>query len=303
MLKPCSKSTTAIATVCGWCGFLSACAPLIAKTLRRYFPLRHRFCLACFVGTLCATAISVQKFAWIMSTSPLNVNPSRKEVWTANFERIKEFYHQHGHLTLPTDDPEYLRMAQWLTYQRHQTKKLDRDQLKRLESINYKSTRVYRKGDEIEWEAKFHKLKNLCGDDPNRTVKDHAIACWLSRQRRLFQNNLLDPVRQQKLSSVGIDLTLKKRQSKVDSKRNQERWQSQYEKLKEYHQAHGNCNVPRNWSNDRSLGIWVFNQRRLYLQASKGNGTMDLTRIQKLEEIGFEWVRKKSHKEETDRQK
>lgn len=68
---------------------------------------------------------------------PLMVYPSKEEGWTEKFQKLKAFYEEHGHLALPRNDPESLRLAEWLTYQRHQYKALRKDQLERLESINY----------------------------------------------------------------------------------------------------------------------------------------------------------------------
>jgi hypothetical protein len=81
----------------------------------------------------------------------VTVHPSREEAWSENFRLVKEFYDAKGHLTLPRDDPQSLRLTQWLTYQRHQSKGLKKDQLERLESINYNDLPVYREDDEKEW--------------------------------------------------------------------------------------------------------------------------------------------------------
>jgi hypothetical protein len=68
---------------------------------------------------------------------PLNltVNPSKQEVWSKNFQEIKEFYEENGHLALPRVD-KYSRLSNWLTYQRHGVTSLRKDQLELLESIN-----------------------------------------------------------------------------------------------------------------------------------------------------------------------
>jgi hypothetical protein len=68
---------------------------------------------------------------------PLNltVNPSKQEVGSKNFQEIKEFYEENGHLTLPRVD-KYSRLSNWLTYQRHGATSLRKDQLELLESIN-----------------------------------------------------------------------------------------------------------------------------------------------------------------------
>jgi hypothetical protein len=78
-----------------------------------------------------------------MVMHPLKVNSSQEEVWSEHFQKIKEFYEEKGHLSIQRKDPEILRLAQWLTYQRHQYKALRKDQLERLESINYNAVPMY----------------------------------------------------------------------------------------------------------------------------------------------------------------
>lgn len=215
------------------------------------------------------------------SASGLLFYPSKEEVWSANFEKIKEFYHTHGHLTLPRDNPESARLSQWLTYQRHHSKTLRKDQVEKLESINYKNTPVRRPGDDIDWEAKFNRVKEQ--HDGGDSINDRALACWLSRQKRKMRNNLLDPKRKEKLHSIGIGSTPLK---KVVRQNKSEQWNSNYEKLKEYHSLHGDSNVPRNWKVDRSLGMWVSNQRRQFV-----TGSMSSERAEKLAQLQFEWKR------------
>jgi hypothetical protein len=48
--------------------------------------------------------------------------------------------------------------------------------------------------------------------------------------------------------------------------------------------AHGHCNVPSSYREDRSLAIWVFNCRR-----QRKQGTLAAVRIERLDAIGFSW--------------
>jgi hypothetical protein len=229
-----------------------------------------------------------------MATPPLTlkVNPSREEVWSKNLQQIKEFYEKNGHLTLPRTDPEYARLSNWLTYQRRHHKTLRKDQLERLESINYKTAPIHREGDDIKWEVKYNRLKQVYDEtgDVNFKVKDRALCSWLSKQKRLLRNNKLDPSRQAKLGKLGIWLSTMKGQhgrKKPKSKLFDAQWQSQFEKLKVYHRIKGDCNVPKRWKEDPLLGTWFSNQRMQYRQMKAGEADMDPDRIHKLEQLGF----------------
>jgi hypothetical protein len=223
-----------------------------------------------------------------IATPPLQGNPSREEVWSRNFKKIKEFYAETGHLSLPRDVPEYANLCQWLTYQRHRSNTLRKEQLEQLESINYKTVTLHRDRDDSEWEVKYKRLKELY--DKTGIVKishDAALSSWLSRQRHLFKINQLESTRRERLEELGITNTHARKRHK--SKKLEAQWQAQLEKLADYKRINGDCNVPHHYENDRSLGIWVSNQRRKYTQMKDGKTVMDPNRMEKLEELGFEW--------------
>ncbi len=75
-------------------------------------------------------------------------------------------------------------------------------------------------------------------------------------------------------------------------------WMAQYNLLKSFKEEHGHCHVPMHWKDDRKLGHWVNNQRQLYRKYKSGLPTsMNESRIELLEEIGFAWVLGKDWKE------
>ena len=229
------------------------------------------------MGTLASTSASTM------------VNPSRDEEWDRNFRLVKKFYDEHGHLTMPRNNSNFLRLTQWLTYQRHQAKRLKKHQLRLLESIRYNNVPIFREEDEKEWLFKFEEWKNNSSED--RSVKSknaHSIACWLSRQKKLDCLGLLKSERRDLLISSGA-LTRRKHRKQGESSMQREQWLSQFAQLEKYRQVHGHCNVPKRWKNNLSLGIWVFNQRRKYKDMQDGIAEMPKYRIDKLEEIGFQW--------------
>jgi hypothetical protein len=155
---------------------------------------------------------------------------------------------------------------------------------------------LYRQNkDEDEWQAKYNRLKR-CYDETGGgkiRVEERDLFCWLSRQKRLLRNELLGPTRRESLREIGRidDSSTSKCCGRKKFKRQQfdEKWQSQFENLKEYHPTKGNSNVPQQWKEDRSLGTWVCNQRKKYKLMKTGVADMDPERVQKLESLGFEW--------------
>lgn len=239
------------------------------------------------------------------------VNPSREEVWWANFDAVKRFYNEYKHLTIPDK-----RLSGWLTYQRHHAKTLSQDKLDALESIDYKSVKVHRECDEREWEANFNQLISASSS----TKKTRKNQLWLARQRRLAASNRLSATRKERLLEHGIDLQsqycgkcgmqrpitttpAEKEEGgeastpvptpttvRRPSKSNEAKWMEKFTKLLKYREKHGDCNVPVRFAEDPSLGHWVFNQRRLFREVKPdGRSKLPTNRINKLEEIGFQW--------------
>lgn len=60
-------------------------------------------------------------------------------------------------------------------------------------------------------------------------------------------------------------------------------WTTMFRQLREYKIMHGDCRVPRNFSANRKLAMWVKNNRKLKVTNSKPE------RIIKLDSIGFYW--------------
>jgi hypothetical protein len=89
---------------------------------------------------------------------------------------------------------------------------------------------------------------------------------------------------------------MSQQQEKKISKKMEEKWQSQFEKLKEYRRIKCNCNVPRAWKENPSLGSWVNNQRMQYTKIKNGMAVMEPGRMQELEQLGFEWSSLMSNK-------
>mmetsp|Transcript_26733 Transcript_26733/g.32420 ORF Transcript_26733/g.32420 Transcript_26733/m.32420 type:complete len:371 (+) Transcript_26733:152-1264(+) len=87
--------------------------------------------------------------------------------------------------------------------------------------------------------------------------------------------------------------------SSISSRRDQclkDSWTERYTQLKEFNIREGHSNVPFRFKENRSLGIWVSNQRKAYHRYMNGQSS-HLTQgtIEKLEEIGFIWHVKEDH--------
>ena len=71
--------------------------------------------------------------------------------------------------------------------------------------------------------------------------------------------------------------------------------------LEAYKEEHGHCNVPQGWERDPKMANWVHNQKKQFSSRNKNkHSTMTDERIGKLEDIGFEWRRKKETQGNSD---
>ena len=59
-------------------------------------------------------------------------------------------------------------------------------------------------------------------------------------------------------------------------------WRAHYDELVTYKDQHGDCNVSQSDETNKSLGIWVKNQRTAYR-----NGKLSEERVRLLNDIGF----------------
>ena len=69
-----------------------------------------------------------------------------------------------------------------------------------------------------------------------------------------------------------------------------------------YRQQHGNCNVPKRYTENIALGNWINYQRREYKKYKRGSKSyMTEERIAKLEKVGFAWSLANRHLSWDDR--
>ena len=130
-----------------------------------------------------------------------------------------------------------------------------------------------------DWFDELKAYKSANGDClvPTETKLGH----WVSKQRsRLLgktDKSKTDIARIEELDSIEFIWDVLEYQ-----------WNQKYNELKQYKSLHGNCNVR---ASQGELGIWVNNNRRQYRLLMDGlHSHMTQDRIDKMNEIDFEWV-------------
>jgi superfamily II DNA or RNA helicase len=93
---------------------------------------------------------------------------------------------------------------------------------------------------------------------------------------------IVDPI-----EIIGIDIPLKTLQETITAvciNKLGFTWDMRYGELIKYKERFGNCDVPKRWSKNKSLGYWVSDQRKYYAKR-----TISKDRIKRLNDISFTW--------------
>ena len=204
--------------------------------------------------------------------------------WDFRYGELIKYKEQFEDCNVPDQWTENKQLAKWVGRQRGDYRKeiLSEDRIKRLEEIGF-VWELY----ESFWEEMFTILKEYKdrhGDCnvSSRWTESKQLASWVAHQRGSYQKEKLDKDRIKRLEEIGFVW------EPLDSQ-----WEEMFFALKVYKDKHGDCNVSKERSENKQLGVWVGTQRGNY---QKGNLSKD--RIIRLENIGFVWERLDSQWEE-----
>ena len=120
---------------------------------------------------------------------------------------------------------------------------------------------------------------------PKGCAANTQLANWVDKQRQNYQlrnkskKSWMTEERIAKLNNIGFEWVC-----------NEDAWETRFTQLVAYKEAHGHCNVPKNYGPNKQLGTWVNKQRQNYQLRNKGKkSSMTEERIAKLNEVGFKW--------------
>ena len=204
--------------------------------------------------------------------------------WEENFDKLKKFKERFGHCDVPSNWSEDDQFARWVSWQRYayRNETLEKERKTLLEEIGF-----YWESYDGSWEENFEKIQKYkerfghC-NVPKKWTEDKSLGNWVDRQRDKYKNRELVDEHIKRLEE--IDFVWEPHDAS---------WEENYEKIKKYKERFGHCNVPKKWTEDKSLGKWVSWQREAYK-----NKTLEKKRIKHLEEIGFVWDKLEAQWEE-----
>ena len=158
---------------------------------------------------------------------------------------------------------------------------------------------------DIKWNQRIKELKEYRKKHGNCLVPTNyqhnkSLGKWVKKQRyqyRLKLEGKYSTMTDERINELeAIDFVWNAR---FDGLTANELWDQRLEELKEYRKKHGNCNVPKGYSSNKQLGLWVYTQRKEYrFKQKRMKAKITDKRIKELEAIGFVWEVKKKADDE-----
>ena len=201
---------------------------------------------------------------------------SDDERWTMRLLALRKFKKQFGHFNVPhAKGGPYRTLSVWLGNQRvvFKTGRLSEERCERLCKLGVALDPVAENWDRMF--AGLIKFRKRHGhlEVPRHCHQPRGLGGWVNAQRMLFRKNRLEAERIERLNGTGFHW------NPLDP-----RWDKYFRRLKEFETRHGHCNVP--YEENGLLWQWLHKQRKDYQQ-----GKLTRQRIERLDAIGFNWVR------------
>ncbi|GKZ00373.1 hypothetical protein MPSEU_000990300 [Mayamaea pseudoterrestris] len=217
------------------------------------------------------------------------------ESWDDMMQKVKAFFHVHGHSNVPKRYKEDPKLAHWADKQRELYRQrqegletpLTDERIQTLTMFGFKFE--VGQANHETFDGMFEKLLDYFAKHGHCNVPDKSkeypkLGRWLRMQRRHYKllkegaYSSLTEERIQKLNSINVQWNVK------------ESWLDMFAKLQAFQCEHGHCNVPQKWKPNPKLGVWVHHQRRFYkLKLAGKYSTLTDDRIEQLNRIKFCW--------------
>lgn len=193
--------------------------------------------------------------------------------WNKYYKQLCEFKSKHGHCLVNTETSG--SFGRWIGSQRqHYRNKriITKEQIDLLNAIGFDWEPQGNR-----WDRRYEELRNFQQKNGNclvRQQQNKPLWIWIKTQRKSYEMmKRLFPERIVLLDKIGFVWN-----------ENEADWKSKYQELIEYKNIRGDCNASITDKQYRQLGMWVCHQRSYYRQKK-----LSQDRINKLNELGFEW--------------
>lgn len=205
---------------------------------------------------------------------------------------LRAYKFRHGNCNVPPGSARWAGLAAWTAEQRVRYDLHERGRPSPLTPERYERLREL--GLTVNpWEGRLDELrgyKALHGDC-DVPLDYPGLGLWVLNQRDAFhfERDVFPQDRIDKLEALGFNWN---RWGRNRLKVREEAWDTQFAKLVEFIEVHGHSNISQHDKDNERLGKWIKNQRyeyRKYHNKGLGPSRLGKDRIEKLNEIGFQW--------------
>jgi len=197
---------------------------------------------------------------------------ARDAQWEESYGRLAAYKQQHGDCNVPPSWKQNRRLGRWVIKQRARKAQLSPERIQRFEALG-----LTWNARDARWEKMYGRLtayKQQQGHcNASKYERDKSLGIWVYEQRKSKAKDQLSLECIRRLDALDFDWHPSSTY-----------WGDMYKRLVAYKKQHGDCNVPQKWKQDRRLGTWVNNQRRI-----KRTGFLSPERMRLLNALRFEW--------------
>ncbi|KAL7540742.1 hypothetical protein ACHAXR_010356 [Thalassiosira sp. AJA248-18] len=209
--------------------------------------------------------------------------------WDEQLAQLREYKSENGNCNVPFSHPT---LGKWVSEQRKYFKLYELRMPNPLTPARFEQLKMLSLTVNL-WEKrledlKLYKAQNGHCDVPLEYPK---LGVWVLNQRDTyhFEGGKMPQDRVDALEAMGFNWN---RWGRNRLKVREDAWDVQFNKLLEYIKEHGHSNISQHDKENERLGKWIKNQRyeyRKYHNKGLGQSRLGRDRIDKLNEIGFQW--------------
>jgi hypothetical protein len=208
--------------------------------------------------------------------------------WRSLYERLKQYYADHGHADVPSGWKADRQLAAWVSSQRERRKKgvmlAEEFALLNELGLTWQSRDVGTWEDRLAEVTAFKARHGHC-EIPTVFAENPKLGRFVNAMRTQRNACKLSAERIAKLDAIGfVWASTKKAAVKLGGQLVSGAWKTQFDELVAYKKAHGDCDVPAKWEENERLANWVSMQRQ-----AKKRDALPEARVKLLDEIGFNW--------------
>ncbi len=225
-------------------------------------------------------------FDWVVESgsSPIlggNLIEANEYRWNLMLQKLQEYKLKYDDCLVPQGWKADTRLADWVTSQRMENNRgqLSSERVERLNRLGFDWDPIA-----TRWEEMFQQLLKFKEQNGHTLVPQgppqfKALSVWVSAQRRAKEvNKPIMVERAKRLDEIGFVWRVVEKDA----------WDLMFDRLVDFKQSSGHCNVPQKGSENQKLGKWVNTMRWHFKQ-----GKLRADRFQKLQELGFVWNTKR----------